>query len=97
VDTAGDFLAVVDKDHKFLGWIYSASLEGRRTVKDAMEKSSIVSDDTSVLNEALSIMLASRFRSLPIVDRTGKLQGILTMDAIQETLREAIQPVRKIA
>jgi osmoprotectant transport system ATP-binding protein len=95
VETAGDFLAVVDKDHKFLGWIYSASLEGRRTVKDAMEESSIATSDNAVLNEALSVMLSSRFRSLPIIDRTGKLQGILTMDAIQETLHEAIQPGRK--
>ena len=92
VGTAGDFLAVVDGQRKFLGWINAAGLEDQRTVKDAMEESSITTSDNAVLNEALSVMLASRFRSLPIVDSTGKLQGILTMDAIQETLHEAIQP-----
>jgi osmoprotectant transport system ATP-binding protein len=92
VETAGDFLAVVDGQRKFLGWINAASLEGKRTVKDAMEESSIATNDSAVLNEALSVMLASRFRSLPIIDRVGRLQGILTMDAIQETLHEAIQP-----
>jgi osmoprotectant transport system ATP-binding protein len=92
VETAGDFLAVVDGQRKFLGWINAVSLEGKGTVKDAMEESSISATDSAVLNEALSVMLASRFRSLPIVDGAGKLQGILTMDAIQETLHEATEP-----
>ena len=42
-------------------------------------------------------MLASRFRSLPVIDKAGVMHGILTMDAIQETLREAIQPGKKAA
>ena len=96
-ETAGDFLAVVDRQRKFIGWIKAVGLEGQRTVKNAMEESSITTSDSAVLNEALSVMLASRFRSLPVIDSAGKLQGILTMDAIQETLHEAIQPRRTAA
>ncbi len=97
VETAGDFLAVVDGQQKFLGWISAAGLEGKKKVADAMEASSIVTSDNAVLNEALSIMLASRFRSLPVIDRAGRLQGILTMDAIQENLTEAIKPGKAAA
>lgn len=97
VETAGDFLAVVDGQRKFLGWINTAGLEGQTKVKDAMEESSIATSDNAVLNEALSLMLASRFLSLPIINSAGKLQGILTMEAIQETLQEAIKPGRAAA
>jgi osmoprotectant transport system ATP-binding protein len=95
--TAGDFLAVVDGQGKFLGWISAASLAGKKNVAEAMEASSVVTSDGAVLNEALSVMLASRFRSLPVTDWSGKLQGILTMDAIQETLTEAVKPGKAAA
>jgi len=94
VETAGDSLAVVDGQRKFIGWITAAGLEGKTTLKDAVEESTITSSDTAVLNEALSVMLASRFTSLPIIDSAGRLKGILTMDAIQETLHEATKPGR---
>jgi osmoprotectant transport system ATP-binding protein len=93
-ETAGDSLAVVDSQRKFIGWITATGLEGKTTLKDAVEESSITTSDKAVLNEALSVMLASRFRSLPVIDSSGRLQGILTMDAIQETLQEAIKPGR---
>ncbi|MBN1188802.1 MAG: ABC transporter ATP-binding protein, partial [Dehalococcoidales bacterium] len=71
-ETAGDSLAVVNEQQQFLGWINAAALENRRTVRDAMEESSVSTGDSAVLSEALSVMLASRFRSLPIVDTHGQ-------------------------
>ena len=56
-----------------------------------MQTSATYTDENAVLNEALSLMLSSGFKSLPIVDTRKRLRGILTMDAIQGALREAIE------
>jgi osmoprotectant transport system ATP-binding protein len=93
--TGGDYLPVVDSAGKFVGWIAPEGLKGATRVKDAVQSSSAATDENSVLNEALSLMLSSGFKSLPIVDDKGRLKGILTMDAIQEALHEAIGPRRE--
>ena len=90
-EAAGDSLAVVNESGKFTGWVTAAELAGRAIVKDFMQASSIATDENAVLNEALSLMLSSRFKSLPVIDGAGKLKGILTMDTIQDALQEAIQ------
>jgi len=88
-----DSIAVVDADRKFLGW---ASLEELKTgkgkkIKDVTSPSSTTSDVNAVLNEALSLMLGSGFKTLPIVDGDNRLKGILNFDAIQEALHEAVR------
>lgn len=90
-ETGEDSLVVVNESGAFTGWITAAELAGRGTVKDAMQASSIAADENAVLNEALSIMLSSRFKSLPVIDGAGKLKGILTMATIQEALHKAIK------
>ena len=89
--TGGDSLPVVTARGEFVGWTNVERLEGSATVNDAMQASSTATDENAVLNEALSLMMASGFKSLPIVDETGNLKGMLTMDAIQQALHEAIQ------
>jgi len=88
-----DSIAVTDTDRKFLGWVSVEDLAGARgkTVKDVMSASSTTSDVNAVLNEALSLMLGSGFKILPIVDGDNRLKGILTFDAIQEALHEAVK------
>ena len=61
-------------------------------LKDTVAVKETATDENSVLNEALSLMLSSGLKSLPVVDDKGGIKGILTMDAIQEALHEAIHP-----
>jgi len=88
-----DSIAVINADRKFLGWASAEAMKtGRgKIVKDVMSPSSTTSDVNAVLNEALSLMLGSGFKILPIVDGDDRLKGILTFDAIQEALHEAVK------
>jgi osmoprotectant transport system ATP-binding protein len=88
-----DWLPVVDNSGRFVGGVSISGLTGDRaeTVKDAIIPSGAAPDVNAVLNEALSLMLSSGLKALPIVGEDNMLRGILTFDAIQEALHEAIQ------
>ncbi|MCK4390497.1 MAG: betaine/proline/choline family ABC transporter ATP-binding protein [Desulfobacterales bacterium] len=86
-----DWLAVVDDEGRFTGWVLSSHLEEGRKVKDIMSTSAITATRNAVLSEALSLMLTSGPNVLAIVDRSNRLEGVLTLQAIQNALREAAQ------
>jgi osmoprotectant transport system ATP-binding protein len=88
-----DWLPVVDSSGRFQGRISMSDLTGgkAKTVKDIMSPSETTSDVNTILNEALSLMLSSGLKMLPIVGEDNKLAGILTFDAIQEALHEAVK------
>jgi osmoprotectant transport system ATP-binding protein len=88
-----DSVAVTDADRRFLGWASLEALKAAKgkTVSDVMSPSGTASDVNAVLNEALSLMLGSGFKTLPIVGGDNRLEGVLTFDAIQEALHEAIK------
>ena len=86
-----DSMAVIDNSGRFMGWVGASDLGRGGTVKEVMSSSVITSDVNSVLNEALSLMLSSGLKTLPIVGEDNRMEGILTFDAIQEALHEAVQ------
>jgi osmoprotectant transport system ATP-binding protein len=86
-----DSLAVIDDGGRFVGWVGVSDLGRGRTVKEVMNPSVITSDVNSVLNEALSLMLSSGLKTLPIVGEDNRMEGLLTFEAIQEALHEAVQ------
>ena len=89
-----DWLPVVDNGGRFAGGVSMTGLAGggrAKTAKDVMNPSEATSDVNAVLNEALSVMLSSGLKTLPIIGEDNKLVGILTFDAIQETLHEAVK------
>ena len=86
-----DSLVVVENDGKFVGWVGVSDLEKGRAVKDIMNPSITTSTINAVLNEALSLMLSSGLKALPIVGEENRLEGVLTFDAIQKALHEAVQ------
>jgi len=90
-----DSLAVVENDGKFVGWVGVSDLEKGRVVKDIMNPSITTSTINAVLNEALSLMLSSGLKALPIVGEENRLEGVLTFDAIQKALHEAVQAGEK--
>lgn len=90
-----DSLPVVENDGKFIGWIGVSDLGSGKVVKDIMSPSATTLIVNAVLNEALSVMLSSGLKALPIVSEDSKLEGVLTFDAIQKTLHEAVQTGEK--
>jgi osmoprotectant transport system ATP-binding protein len=88
-----DWLPVVDETGRLAGGISAAGLDGagEKTVKDVISQPGATSDVNAVLNEALSLMLSSGLKTLPVLGEDNMLVGILTFDAIQEALHEAVK------
>ena len=64
-----DWLPVVDSGGKLVGEVSMSALTGigAQAIKDVMSPSEIASEVNAVLNEALSLMLSSGLKTLPIV------------------------------
>jgi len=86
-----DSLVVVGHNRKFEGWVSLSDLEKGQTVREIMNPSSTTFTVNAVLNEALSLMLSSGLKVLPVVGDDDSLEGVLTFDAIQEALHEAVK------
>ncbi|MCL0053129.1 betaine/proline/choline family ABC transporter ATP-binding protein [Dehalococcoidales bacterium] len=86
-----DWLAVVNVEGKFLGWVDKANLERGDRVGEVMNPSAMTATVDMVLNEALSLMLSSRLNTLAVVNGGNRLQGVLSFDAIQKALSEIVQ------
>ena len=86
-----DWLVVVDDEGKFLGWVDRANLAAGQLVSDIMNSSPTTATANAVLSEALSLMLSSGLKTLAIVDRANKVEGMLSFDAIQKALSEIAQ------
>ena len=86
-----DYLPVVGNDSKFKGWVGMEDLSRGQIVEDVMKSSAAAITANSVLNEALSLMLSSELKILPVVGDNYELMGVLSFDAIQKSLQEAVQ------
>ena len=86
-----DWLAVIDNEAKFLGWVDRANLGAGQLISDIIDSSATTAISNAVLSEALSLMLSSGSNTLAIVDKTNRLEGVLTFDVIQKALSEIAQ------
>jgi len=86
-----EWLPVIDSNGRFIGGVESSELRSSRDrdLKDILSPSPATSDINNVLNEALSLMLSSGLKILPVIAEDNRLAGILTFDNIQEALHEA--------
>jgi len=50
----------------------------------------VTASRNAVLSEALSLMLTSGLNVLAIVDSSNKLEGVVTFESIQASLKEAV-------
>jgi osmoprotectant transport system ATP-binding protein len=85
-----DWLAVIDGERRFTGWIESSDLDKGDEVKGAMKTSVVTASKHAVLSEALSLMLTSGLNVLAIVDTQNRLEGMVTFEDIQASLKEGI-------
>ncbi|MBE9484205.1 MAG: CBS domain-containing protein, partial [Bacteroidetes bacterium] len=86
-----DWLPVIDDKGGFSGWVLASDLKEGQKVKEVMNISRITAFKSSVLSEALSIMLTSGRDVLAIINEHNRLEGVLTFQSIRETLMKAAQ------
>jgi CBS domain-containing protein len=85
-----DWLAVIDGEERFTGWVRSSGLEKGDKVRDGMTSSVVTASGHAVLSEALSLMLTSGLNVLAIVDSSNRLEGVVTFESIQASLKKAV-------
>jgi len=83
------FLLVIDRDNRPLGWIAHGDIPADGTVTEAMaDPSSPVLNKRTTLKDALSMMLDASVQTGIVVDRTGAVQGLLSIATVAEKMRE---------
>ena len=86
-----DWLAVVDREGRFLGGVSKPDLGRGKTVEESMSPATITVTVDAVLNEAISLMLSNGLNNLVVVDRGNRLMGVLSFDDIRERLGKIAQ------
>jgi osmoprotectant transport system ATP-binding protein len=83
------FVLLADVDDRPLGWIDASDLpaDGRLSVADADPTSPLL-DRRSTLKDATSLLLDEGVRSGIVVDRAGRVFGLLTLDAVIEWMQD---------
>ena len=94
------YVYVLDADQKLLGVITFRDLfmaPGDRKVRDIMQ-TDVVTADEEMDQEALSKLFADHdFIAIPVIDRQGRMKGIVTVDDIVDVVQEeATEDIQKI-
>jgi osmoprotectant transport system ATP-binding protein len=84
-----DFVLLVDASERPMGWVELANLppEGRISAQDADPMSPLL-DRRATLKDATSRLLGEEVRSGVVVDRDGRVQGLLTLRAVIAWLQD---------
>ncbi|MEJ2360879.1 MAG: CBS domain-containing protein [Gammaproteobacteria bacterium] len=61
------------------------------TVGDVMSDQLVSVTDNTSLDDTLDVMRTHGIRRLPVIDHSGNLQGIITLDDVLEVLADQIQ------
>jgi osmoprotectant transport system ATP-binding protein len=89
---AGDplgFLLLVDAANRPIGWVAPADLDRDGPLTEQMANpSSPQLNKRTTLKDALSMMLDADVQTGIVVDRTGAVQGLLSIDTIADKMRE---------
>jgi osmoprotectant transport system ATP-binding protein len=91
------YLLLVDADDRPIGWVPRDAIptEGRLTESMAIPMSPLL-DRRTTLKDALSLLLEADVQAGIVVDRHGRVEGIVTVDAIAERLRAGTAEPAKV-
>jgi CBS domain-containing protein len=74
--------------------VLSRGLDGVQTLlADVMTRSPKTVGEETAIEEAVRVMRRGVFRRLPVVDKSGKLAGLVTLDDILDLLTEEIREI----
>ncbi len=83
------YLLLVDAQDRPLGWVSSEEIPHEGALTEAMaDPSSPQLNKRTTLKDALSLMLDADVQTGIVVDRTGSIQGLLSIDTIADKMRE---------
>jgi osmoprotectant transport system ATP-binding protein len=83
------YLLLVDEAKRPLGWVARDDIPEQGTLSEAMANpSSPHLNKRTTLKDALSMMLDADVQTGIVIDRTGAVQGLLTIDAVADKMRE---------
>jgi osmoprotectant transport system ATP-binding protein len=88
------YLLLVDDERRPIGWIKEDRVPTSGTLDIALaEPMSPLLNRRATLKDALSLMLDADVQAGIVVDRTGAVDGLITVDQIAELMRETATPI----
>ncbi|MDX6580814.1 MAG: osmoprotectant transport system ATP-binding protein [Gaiellales bacterium] len=82
------YLLMIDANNRPLGWVAHGDIPGEGVLTEAMANPvSPTVNKRTTLKDALSMMLDADVQTGIVVDRTGAVQGLLTVNAVAEKMR----------
>ncbi|HEY8988442.1 MAG TPA: ABC transporter ATP-binding protein [Candidatus Limnocylindrales bacterium] len=82
------YLLMIDANNRPLGWVAHGDIPAEGVLSEAMANPvSPTVNKRTTLKDALSMMLDADVQTGIVVDRTGAVQGLLTVNAVAEKMR----------
>jgi osmoprotectant transport system ATP-binding protein len=81
-----DIPLLVDDEGRPQGWVSERGLQGERVRADFRSSADPIVELDDILRDALSDLLASDTRYGPVVDGEGRVQGVLSIEALSHAL-----------
>jgi osmoprotectant transport system ATP-binding protein len=83
------YLLMIDSGNKPIGWVAHGDIPADGPLTESMANpSSPQLNKRTTLKDALSMMLDADVQTGIVVDRTGAVQGLLSIDTIADKMRE---------
>ena len=83
-----DHVLVIDESNRPIGWAHRDRLTSGVVAAEQVESTSPLLDRRTTLKDALSMLLDADVQAGLVVDRTGALRGMITVDDITALMRE---------
>ncbi len=80
---------LIDDEGRPVGWLSQRGMQGERITKDLRSVADPIVELDDILRDALSDLLASDSRYGPVVDSSGKVAGVLSIEALSHALAAA--------
>jgi osmoprotectant transport system ATP-binding protein len=85
-DSDLSFALLVDSEQRPLGWLSDRALTGERVTDDLRSPAEPIVELDDVLRDALSDLLADESQYGPVVDASGRVAGVLSLELISHAL-----------
>ena len=84
-----EHVLIVDADERPIGWVHRDRLTAGVITAEQVESTSPLLDRRTTLKDALSMLLDGDVQAGLVVDRDGRLRGMITVDDITALMRES--------
>jgi osmoprotectant transport system ATP-binding protein len=93
-DSDVDYAMLIDDNGRPLGWLSERAFSGERVRKELRSPAEPIIDLDDILRDALGHLLSEETRYGPVVDGSGRMVGVLSMDTIGHALHVPAEETR---